>query len=258
MSTLNTDSEDKTMNDRTSLLDKLRALMSKTAENGCTEHEALAALDKARAMMDAYEVTDAELQLTKAETAVLRAEPPGTKDPHLIKRGLASAVARFCDCKAWRSRRTTGDSLTFCGLQSDVQFATWLLDNLTAFVQGELVSHLIGSRAAKSERRLIAASFAMGATDRISDRLTALCAQSASMAATNSLSLVVTKTALIDATLAAHNINLRKSRSSSRHVDRGAFASGSAAGDRASFGRPVSGSGATLRIGGMTKGPGDD
>jgi hypothetical protein len=45
------------MNDRNSLLDKIRALMSKTAENGCTEHEALAALDKARALMDAYEVT---------------------------------------------------------------------------------------------------------------------------------------------------------------------------------------------------------
>ena len=126
------------MNDRTSLLDKIRALMSKTAENGCTEHEAFAALDKARALMDAYEITDAELQLTKAETAILRSEPPGSRDPHNIKRGMASAVARFCDCKVWRSN--TG--LVFCGLQSDAQFATWLLDNLTQFVQAEMVRHL--------------------------------------------------------------------------------------------------------------------
>ena len=41
------------MNNRNSLL----ALLSKTVENGCTESEALAALDKARAMMDAHEVT---------------------------------------------------------------------------------------------------------------------------------------------------------------------------------------------------------
>ena len=33
------------MNDRNGLLDKIRAPMSKTAENGCTEHEALAALE---------------------------------------------------------------------------------------------------------------------------------------------------------------------------------------------------------------------
>ena len=68
------------MNDRNSLLDKIRALMSKTAENGCTEHEALAALDKARALMDAYEITDTELQLTKAEFAILRSEPAGSFD----------------------------------------------------------------------------------------------------------------------------------------------------------------------------------
>src|SRR6476660_3391736 len=50
---------------RDSLVEKIRALMSKTIENGCTEHEALAALDKTRAMMDAYEVTEADLQLTQ-------------------------------------------------------------------------------------------------------------------------------------------------------------------------------------------------
>ena len=87
---------------RDSLLDKIRALMSKTVDNGCTEAEALAALDKARAMMDAYEVTEADLQLSKAEGAILRKEPPGSKDPHGIKRGMAVAVAKFCDCKAWR------------------------------------------------------------------------------------------------------------------------------------------------------------
>jgi hypothetical protein len=31
--------------------------------------------------------------------------------------------------------------LVFCGLRSDVQFATWLLDTLTAFVETELVEH---------------------------------------------------------------------------------------------------------------------
>ena len=101
------------MNDRNSLLDKIRALMSKTAENGCTEHEALAALDKARAMMDAYEVTEADLQLTKADAAILRSEPPGSRDPHKIKRGMASAVARFCDCKVWRAP-AAGSSSAAC------------------------------------------------------------------------------------------------------------------------------------------------
>src|ERR1035437_9034590 len=109
---------------RESLLDKIRALMSKTVDNGCTEAEALSALDKARAMMDAYEVSEEDLQLSKEEKAVLRTEPPGTRDPHGIKNALAMSVAKFCDCEVWKSK----NGLTFCGLKSDAQFATWLLD----------------------------------------------------------------------------------------------------------------------------------
>ena len=233
------------MNVRNNLLDKIRALMSKTTENGCTEHEALAALDKARAMMDAYEVTEAELQLAKAESAILRSEPPGSRDPHGIKRSIAVAVARFCDCKAWRAP----SGLVFCGLQSDAQFATWLLDNLTAFVQAELVKHLIGNLGSRTERRLITVSFVMGCCKRISDRFNALCDQSAKVAGGNSRALVVTKAGLIAATMERHGIKLGKGRRSSRHVDGDSYRAGAAAGERASFGRPVSGAAAQARIG---------
>jgi hypothetical protein len=37
---------------RKSTLAKIKALLAKTTENGCTEDEAMAALDKAREMMD--------------------------------------------------------------------------------------------------------------------------------------------------------------------------------------------------------------
>src|SRR6516165_3709511 len=106
---------------REGVLDKIRALLSKTVERGCTEEEHLAALAKARALRDAYEVTDAELQLAKEESAVFRREPPGTKDPHRIKWWLISAVAQFTDTRAWRDN---GGSIVFCGLPSDVRHAT--------------------------------------------------------------------------------------------------------------------------------------
>ena len=67
---------------RDRLLDKIRGLLAKKIENGCSEPEALSALSMARAMMDAYAVTETELNLTKEEKAILRREPPGTKDPH--------------------------------------------------------------------------------------------------------------------------------------------------------------------------------
>jgi Protein of unknown function (DUF2786) len=56
---------------RDRLLDKIRALLSKTQENGCTEAEAFASLDKARTLMDADEVTSEELRLTREQAAII-------------------------------------------------------------------------------------------------------------------------------------------------------------------------------------------
>ncbi len=59
--------EEKAMSEREKMLDKVRALMAKTVENGCTEQEEMAALAKARALIDAFEISDSELSLTKEE-----------------------------------------------------------------------------------------------------------------------------------------------------------------------------------------------
>src|ERR1035437_3545910 len=224
-----------TMN-RESLLDKIRALMSKTVDNGCTEAEALSALDKARAMMDAYEVSEDDLRLSKEEKAVLRAEPAGTRDPHGIKRSLATPVAKFCDCKVWRNGEK---GLTFCGLKSDAQFATWLLDNLASFVQCELVGHLSGCLAPKGERRFVINGFVAGFASRVSERIKALCQQSAVVASSNSRALVLVKSTAVADKLKELNIHLGKGRRSGRRLNGASYQAGKSAGDRASFGRPV-------------------
>jgi hypothetical protein len=231
--------------EREKLLDKIRGLVSKTIENGCTESEALAALSKARAMMDAYAVEDSELNLTKEEKAILRREPPGTKDPHKLKQFLATSVAKFCECRAWRDRDNV---LVFCGLRPDAQFATWLLDALAAFVQAEITNHLMGSVAEGRHRRQVISSFAIGCTERISQRLNELCEQSTSLATSNTKALVVAKGAAVKAKLDELGICLRTSRSSCSVGNDSSYRAGKAAGDRASFGRPVSGRNATLRL----------
>ena len=55
------------MVDRNSIIEKVKALLAKTTENGCTEEEELAALAKARAWIDAHEITDGELQLSRED-----------------------------------------------------------------------------------------------------------------------------------------------------------------------------------------------
>jgi Protein of unknown function (DUF2786) len=233
---------------REGLLGKIRALLNKTMESGCTEAEAMAALDKARAMMDAHEITEAELQLTKEEKAVLRSEPPDSLDPHNIKWHLMGAVADFCNCEAWQKRRRDTKQVEFCGLQSDAQLATWLLDTLTQFVQAELARHLMDTLPPKGERRRVIRGFVQGCCDRIGHRLRALCAQSAAAATSNGRELVLVKNAAVTAKMEECDIRVRGGCLGGQTNDAG-YDAGQAAGDRASFGRPVTGSGAALRIG---------
>ena len=79
------------MADRNSIIEKIKALLAKTTANGATEAEMMSALDKASAMMDAYDITDEELQIAKDEAAMLHADPPDLKDPHKSNGNCATA-----------------------------------------------------------------------------------------------------------------------------------------------------------------------
>ena len=234
--------------ERESVLNKIRALLAKTMENGCSEAEALAALGKAQAMRDAYAVTEAELNLTKEEKAILRREPPGTKDPHRIKWFLVGAVSKFCSCEGWRRRRDDGGGIVFCGLPSDAQFASWLLDTLANFVQAEIVNFLMEAEPSNEDRSAAIRGFVLGATDRIRQRLNELCKQSAALATSNAKALVVVKNAAVQAKLDELGIRFCGGSSSCGAWDGASYQAGMAAGNRASFGRPVSGNNATLRL----------
>ena len=235
------------MIDRNSLIEKIKALLAKTTENGATEAEMLSALDKASAMMDAYDITDADVQVARDEAAMLHADPPDLKDPHKIKWRLSRAVGDFCGVEIFRSRHQTG--LKCVGMPSDVQFAMWLLDSLADFVFAELYAHLIGCLAPQSERRVIIRSFTEACCDRISDRLFELVERSKAARTSNGRELVIVKHAAIKAFMKDNGIRLRACTGRSPSTfDAAAQAAGHAAGDRASFGRPVTGAAGVLRL----------
>jgi hypothetical protein len=135
-------------------------------------------------------------------------------------------------------------------MPSDVQFAMWLLDNLADFVFAELYAHLIGCLAPQSERRIIIRSFTAACCERIGDRLLALIERSEAARTSNGRELVVIKDAAIKAFMKDNGIRLRMcSGYEPSTFDATARSAGRAAGDRASFGRPVSGAAGVLRLG---------
>lgn len=220
---------------RRRMLDRVRAIISKTTANGCTEGEALAALTKARELMAAHDITEADLdvRLTGEKATILNTVPD---DPYRIRRSLAWGVSKFTHTTTWCY---SSGRVTFCGLASETQFAAWLLDTLQAHILKELKAYQKRRRAAgESCPRLVSASFVAGATSRISQRLRTLAAE----VTTTGTALTVSRQALIDDAMAAAGIKLRTRRASSKVLDGGGYSAGLAAGDRAQFSRPVDGS----------------
>ena len=161
---------------------------------------------------------------------------------------MSYAVGQFCNVRIYRSRHETG--LKYIGMPSDTQFAAWLIDNLADFVFAELYAHLIGCLAPPGERRIVIRSFVAACCDHITDRLLALVERSKEVRTSNGRELVVIKDAAIKAFMKEHDIRLHTCRGySPSNIDSQAQAAGRAAGDRATFGRPVSGTVGALRIG---------
>jgi hypothetical protein len=159
-----------------------------------------------------------------------------------------NAVAKFCNCEAWQHRRRDTKVVEFCGLQSDAHMASWLLDTLAQFVQAEIVRHLLETLPPKGEKRRVIRGFVEGCCDRIRDRLDALRDQSVTAATSNGRELVLVKSAAIDAKMEECGIRLRMGSCLRGQTNAAGYEAGHAAGDRASFGRPVSGHNATLRL----------
>lgn len=222
---------------RKRMLDKVRAIMAKTMDNGCTESEAMTALEKARELMAAYDIAEHELGNTvEHESATIH--KTDKNDPYMIKRWLAVPVGKFTRCKAWNGS-SNGYGIGLCGLESDVIFADWLLDTLQRFVMRELKNHLAERRANGLKcPRIVSKSFVIGCAKRIGERLKEL-----TPIEPVGKGLIVSRNALIEAAMKAVGIHLKASHSRRVNMDQGAFGAGSNAGNGARFDRPVSAGG---------------
>jgi len=229
--------------ERSSLIEKIKALLAKTIDAGCTEAEAEIALAKASAMMEVYQISPADLELTKQEKAVLAAIPIGKNH---IASMLSLAVAGFTHTEAWQGDK----EIKFCGLPVDVDFATFLLRSLRSFTEREMVDYLARTPHERRQTRALINGFSIGCCRRISARLADLTERAKSPAGVPSTgnALAVVQNAAIDAYKAEHGIHLRSRRASSVVSNHDAHGAGRAAGDRASFGRPI-GHGGALRLG---------
>lgn len=230
------------MNNRENILNKVRALLSKTVDNGCTEAEAMTALMMAEKLMAAHEIDESDLKL-EDETAVTGIS--NMSDPQNIRKLLAYWIGKFTDTYPLLS----GKNIKIIGLKSDVDFALWLLETLSKFVKRQLKEYMWANGFQSlqgSERIRYNNSFVRGCCSRINTRLKAMIDERKQTA--NSNALVVAKQSLINEIINDMNIRKPNNRGRKRYSYRAIYGAGQSAGDKASFGRPVS-QGGMLRIG---------
>lgn len=190
---------------RKKMLDRVRAIMAKTMDNGCTESEAMAALAKASELMAAYDISESELGNTvEHESATIHKRD--REDMYQIFRRLAVPVGKFTHCKVWNGM---GYGLGICGLESDVIFANWLLETLQRFVLREVRKHQAERRSQGLKcPRIVAVSFVVGCVERIAQRLREL-----TPIEPTGQGLVVSRNALIQEAMKAAGLTLQDRKS---------------------------------------------
>lgn len=233
------------MSDRSKVIAKIKALMAKTVENGCTEAEAMSALDLAQAMMNANDVTEADLIEVKDEKAIINFAD--IKDTHKIGWMLGYWISKFTETYSYGDNK----QVKYVGLKSDVEFAMFLHSTLIGFVRSQLTNYLweTGAKSLQgNERHRVVNSFVIGCCSRINTRLMKLTNER--IKSINKNAMIVAKDALIKDAIKDIKIAERDdNRGRKNKIEVKSYAAGQSAGDRASFGRPVSGEAGMLRVG---------
>lgn len=226
---------------RDNILNKVRALLSKTLENGCTENEATVALAMAEKLMQEHEIDANDLNIDD-EKAII--ELSDMRDPQNIRWKLCYWISKFTDTLSFGNKK----QIKFAGLKSDVEFAMWLAEALTSFVQAQLKSYMWANGYQSlqgAKRNRVINSFVIGCCSRINTKLKSMIDER--KPTTNSMALVVAKTALINEAVKDLKIGKEETRGRKNKIEADAFQDGKKAGEKASFGRPVN-QGGLLRL----------
>jgi len=234
-----------------SIKNRIRALAAKTVENGCTEAEALSAMEMVGKLLNQYNLSMTQVEL-EAEEYTLHKTDTGRKQRHVVYFCL-NAIAQFTGTKIWFNRSSKSLGYSFFGQESDVLMAKYLY---------ELVITAIDSETARFKKSIVwiesnnrkgaSTSFQMGMVTRISQRLKQMAQENSNELnkARGNNSLVVLKNQLVEN---AYNkqvgIKLRNSSATSRTTDGHAYHAGKAAGDKVNLNRPVNNGAGMAAIG---------
>lgn len=233
---------------------KIKALAAKTVDNGATEEEALAAMNKVGHLLTQYNLTMNELDVRDATYRTVHMHI-GRQKRHPVDHAVP-ALAAFTGTKTWFHKRwgTTADSTyAFFGQDQDLAMAEYLFKLIISAMESELrafkqtdeyrkLGPLAGSKASA------AISFQRGMASRLGRRLMEMKReQDATMRAhSTSTALIVLKDQLVKEAFRKEGLKLRSVNTGYRIGNYGAFGAGLKAGDKVNLSRPLN-QGSTIK-----------
>ena len=210
------------MSERERIAARIRALRSRTVENGCTEAEAMTAATMLAQLLDDYNMTLDEADLRASPFADHVHEAAGTVGLKLWK--PASAIAKLTNTRYWSEAPPT--RITFVGLSHEVEIAAYLLAICERAMRTESAAMMHAVRRLphiKQAARVM--PFLDGMADRLAARIRAMIPVQPP-----GKGLIVLRNALITEELARRGVEI-ETRAARRPMTWGAYSDGLRAGD---------------------------
>lgn len=220
---------------------KVRALLSRTTDAGCTEAEAIEAAAKARELMDRYRVTLSDVEI-KAEPITQET----VERPNSLRWAAGDyalhGINAYCGVKTWFHKSAGVRRLRIFGMKPDVEMARYLYELINAVVNVECARWQRTPEYLNAySRRSATGSFKLGMAIRINERLKQMAKDLAPVAkSANGTALVVVKGAVVEAAYAGLGLRLGVARQGASVRDSNGFNAGRSAGDRVNLSRPLS------------------
>ena len=216
------------------LVQRIRGLRAKTIDQGCTEHEAMAAAAKVAELLDRHGLTLNELDLRRQSCEGVGIDT-GRKRRGPID-GCMTAIGAFFDCRAW-SEISADDTIryVFFGLPGDVDGAVYLHDLVTQAFETETQAFRDGPIYREStERRTATNSFQIGLANGIRAKLDVLRAErDAVRRGSSGRDLVPVKQSILEDELEKLGLNfVNRSAPRPRRALADAYGAGKEAGER--------------------------
>ena len=155
--------------DKQKIAEKIRHLREKTVENGCTEAEAMSAMEMAARMAEKHEITEQDLAMERVMEETRESRNRNTrKTPHIATVYCVNPICKLLGVKGWKS----GATAVFFGFESDVIVAEYLYDVCKTAIDSGWKQFLRDNPGySKRERADQSKAFSHGMAWRLAERI---------------------------------------------------------------------------------------